>query len=689
MRDLLLELGFEELPARFVHGALTGLSQTIQKGLQAERLDHGEVLEFSTPRRLAVLIKDLQLEQDDLVMEVKGPPKNIAYDDGGQLTKAGQGFLRSQGADVADVFIQQFQGADYVYLKKEVRGKKTPAIIKPLLEDTIANLHFPKNMRWGDYDLRFARPLRWIVCLLGEEVIPLDLGVVQAGQVTFGHRQLSSGPIVVAKPSDYLSALKNGYVLADMAEREELIRNQIRHLATQQQAIVADDEALLFEVLNLVEYPTAFCGEFSSDYLKLPAEVLETTMKTHQRYFPLEDGDGRLLPRFIGIRNGADNHLETVTVGNEKVLAARLADAQFFYNEDREVPLDANLARLDAVVFQDRLGSMGDKVRRIEALSDKLVAELGYAERRDSILRAAKLAKTDLVTQMVGEFPELQGVMGEKYALLQGEPSGVAAGIREHYQPRFAGDGLPLTAEGTVVSLADKIDTLVGYFALGKIPTGSQDPFALRRQAQGVVQILLRGGHALSLRMLLELAGYGYEALGVVLSDDAARALQDFLLARLRVLLLEQGYAYDLVDAAIASGDDRPCELRRRVQALTDFITAGRFEDLITGFERIANLAGKAERERLNEDAFQTADGGFFQALENVTLRCRAKLREGNYFDYLLELADFRAPIDRYFADVMIMDSDPQVRSNRLGLLQKALRLYVLYGDFNQIVANR
>lgn len=689
MRDFLLELGFEELPARFVDGALDALAQAIKKGLKKERLDHGEVLLFSTPRRLAVLIRDLQPGQDDLVMEVKGPPKNIAYDEQGRLTRAGQGFLRSQGATAEAIFIKQFQGSDYVYLKKEVLGKTTATIIKPLLEDTIVNLHFPKNMRWGDYDLRLARPLRWIVCLFGEEVIPLDLGAVKAGKTTFGHRQLSPEAITVTKPHEYLSILKNGYVLADRQERKESISKQIEHLAQQHGAVVTEDEALMLEVLNLVEYPTAFCGEFSQAYLSLPAEVLETSMKIHQRYFPLEDNKGMLLPRFIGIRNGADNHLDTVIAGNEKVLEARLADARFFYDEDRTIPLDTNLSKLANVVFQEGLGSMGDKVRRMQALSARLVAKLDYDERSTSVLRAAELAKTDLVTQMVGEFPELQGVMGEKYALLQKEPPNVAAGIREHYLPRFAGDDLPQTLEGTIVSLADKLDTLVGYFALGKIPTGSQDPFALRRQAQGVVQVLLNAKYPLSLRFLIELAASGYEDLGVELSGEAAIELQAFFLARLRVILLEQGYTYDQVDAILASGDDRPYELSLKVKAFSDFIGTSRFEDLLTGFERIANLAGRGEQESLEKGAFHEADQEFYQRLKSIGSQCQSALSEGNYRDYLLALADLRGPIDRYFTAVMIMDSDLRVRNNRLSLLQKALELYVIYGDFNQIVANR
>lgn len=688
MQDFLLELGFEELPARFVQSTLNALSQTIQAGLEKERLAHGEVSLYGTPRRLAVLIKDLQLQQEDQVLEVKGPPKNIAYDTEGQLTKAGQGFLRSQGVEADAVFIKEFQGADYVYIKKEVKGKQTSALIKPLLEDIIANLHFPKNMRWGDYDLRFARPLRWIVCLLGEEVIPLEVGPVRADRITFGHRQLSQGPIVVSKPADYLPSLKDGYVLADMTERKELIRRQIVELAKEKNAVVTEDGDLLDEVLHLVEYPTAFCGRFAEEYLELPSEVLEMTMKSHQRYFPLEDGDGGLLPGFIGIRNGADNHLETVIAGNEKVLSARLADARFFYDEDQNTPLADNVAKLENVVFQEGLGSMGDKMARIEAISAGLTRLLGFSQHTEAILRTAKLSKADLVTQMVNEFPELQGVMGEKYALLQGEEPDVAVGIREHYLPRFAGDDLPQTPAGIVVSLADKFDTLVGYFALGKIPTGSQDPFALRRQAQGVVQILLNG-QCLALGSVIDLVGAEYAKFGVQLSEEAKMELLEFFRARLRVLLLDQGYAYDLVDAVLASGEDRLSELQKRVKSLAEFRVTPQFDNLITGFDRVENLARKAEGTELNQAVMQAADQEFYQAMTEIKGRCEAKMAEGDYSGYLRALADFRAPIDRFFTDVMIMDEDLQIRSNRLALLQAALALYAAYGDFKQIVVNR
>lgn len=687
MQDFLLELGFEELPARFIDSALKQLSEAITSRLTQERLSFGEVRLFSTPRRLAVLIEGLQEKQDDMVEEIKGPPVSIARDAEGNLTKAGLGFLRSQQVDEQAIIVKSFQGGEYLYVRKEVQGQETYALLKPVLEDIIAHLGFPKNMRWGDYDLRYARPLRWIVALFGTRVIPVEVGPIKAGQVSFGHRQLSAGPITIEQPSDYPAALKENYVIADTEERVTDIWQQIQRLAQEHQATVQEDQRLLKEVANLVEYPTAFVGELSKQFLDVPSEVLITSMKEHQRYFPLHDSEGRLKACFIGVRNGADNHLDLVVKGNEKVLAARLADAKFFYDEDLRTELADHLPRLDQVVFQEKLGTMGDKVRRLEKLTAALTELLGHAEHLDTALRTARLAKCDLVTQMVYEFPELQGVMGEKYALAQGEEAAVAAGIREHYMPRFAGDAVPTTIEGTLVSLADKLDTLVGYFALGKIPTGSQDPFALRRQAQGVVQILRQGGYLVSIEKLVGTAAEGYSDPN--LGEDQAAALVKFLLARLRVTLLEQGYSYDIVDAALASDDDQIPSLLNRVSALSDFREGELFEDLIIGFERVANLAAKAEVDTLEKDAFLPADAEFHTSVQELEKTCLPLVEQGDFQGVLQQLAGFRRQVDRFFDQVMIMDEDPVVRSNRLAMLKQALKLYGLCGDLRLVVSNK
>ncbi len=687
MQDFLLEVGFEELPARFVNRALSQLSEAVTLKLTKERLDYGRVHEYSTPRRLALLIEDLQEEQADLVEEVKGPPLNIAQDKDGNLTKAGQGFLRSQGVEADAVIVKQFQGADYMYVKKEVPGLKTRDLLKPLLEDVLAHLHFPKNMRWGDYELRYARPLRWMIALLGDEVIPVQVGQVRAGSTTFGHRQLSSGAVMISRPGEYERIMREHYVIVDAEERRSDIWKQIQDLAAKEGAQILEDQRLLDEITNLVEYPTAFCGTFAADYLEMPAEVLITSMKEHQRYFPLYDGEGNLAAKFIGVRNGESNHLDNVIRGNEKVLAARLSDAKFFYAEDLQVDLEQNLGRLAGVVFQDKLGTMGDKVRRIQELAGKLIEQLGHVDHRETVMRTALLAKCDLVSQMVYEFPELQGIMGEKYALAQGEVPQVAAGIREHYLPRFSGDALPTTAEGTVVSLADKLDTLVGYFAVEMIPTGSQDPFALRRQAQGIVQILLQGGYDVSLSSVIGLAEEGYK--DVVIGAETRQALLEFFLARLRVLLTDQGYAYDIIDAAMALGDDRLVSLLGKVRALTRIRAEDEFEDLMTGFERVANLAAKSESDYLDPSAFNQADKAFHTALGGLEQVCQGLLEEQDYLGILHALSGFRATVDRFFADVMIMDPDPAVRSNRLALLTNALGLYSLCGDLRQIVVNK
>ena len=551
MQDLLVEVGFEELPARFIDDAVHQLQRAITEQLQQERLQFSDVSIYSTPRRLAVLIHNLSEDQPDRVEEIKGPPKRIAYDAEGNLTKAGIGFARSQGVSIDDIEIRQMQGGEYLFVEKQVAGQKTAMLLPSILSQAIEGLSFPKNMRWGSYESRFARPLRWILALFGTEVVPVVIEAVQSSNVTYAHRQLSPGPITVQKPAAYADALRNNYVMPDPHERKQVIWAQVQKLAADHGGQVQLDEGLLQEVTNLVEFPTVFCGSFRKDYLEVPSEVLITSMKEHQKYFPLLDSEGHLLPRFIGVRNGADNHLENVIKGNEKVLAARLADAKFFYDEDCRSPLEENVEKLRRVVFQDGLGTMYDKVLRMERLSSLLAEKLGYTDKIDSISRTAHLAKADLVSQMVYEFPELQGVMGEKYALVGGESAMVAKGIREHYQPRFANDSLPTTIEGTVVGIADKLDTLVGYFALGRIPTGSQDPFALRRQAQGIVQMLAAGGYSISLRDMISLAKSGYEE--VSLSPENETALVDFLLARLRVYLLDQEHEYDTIDAVLAS----------------------------------------------------------------------------------------------------------------------------------------
>ncbi|HHY08798.1 MAG TPA: glycine--tRNA ligase subunit beta [Corynebacteriales bacterium] len=686
MQDLLVEVGFEELPARFIDDAVQQLEETITKQLKQERLHFSDVKTYSTPRRLAVLIHDLSEEQPDLVEEIKGPPRQIAYDAEGNLTKAGTGFARSQGVSQDEIEIRQVQGGEYLFARKHVVGQETYTLLPTIILDAIRGLSFPKNMRWGSYESRFARPLRWIVALFGAKVIPVTIEAVQSDRYTYGHRQLSPGPIAIQSPRDYKEVLENNYVMPDSGERKQIIWEQIQALASKHGGKVQLDEGLLQEVTNLVEFPTAFCGSFQKDYLDVPSEVLITSMKEHQRYFPVVDSEDNLMPLFIGVRNGADNHLDNVIKGNEKVLTARLADAKFFYDEDCRTSLDENVEKLKWVVFQDGLGTMYQKVLRIERLSGLLAEKLGYTPKLDSISRTARLAKADLVSQMVYEFPELQGIMGEKYALLAGESEGVAKGIGEHYKPRFADDSLPTTVEGTVVGIADKLDTLVGYFALGRIPTGSQDPFALRRQAQGIVQMLVGGDYSISLREMISLAASGYEE--VCLDIEHENALVQFFLARLRVFLLEKGHEYDIIDAVLASNDDRVPDLVKKVEELTKFRRTDDFTNLITAYERMSNLAAKSEQISLEPNKFSAADKAFSEAVAELEKNTLHHLEGKDYRRVLLNFAEFRKHVDSFFTDVMVMDQDPAVRQNRLSLLLKTVQLYQMYADFRVIVVN-
>lgn len=687
MKKFLLEIGVEELPARFIEPSLEQLVKAVTDKLTAQRIDFGNVSGYSTPRRLTVLVENVADQQHDLEQDVKGPPKNIAIKDN-ELTKAALGFARSQGVAAEDLSFKELDGVEYMFAHKFVQGKATKIVLADVLPAIIGGLSFPKNMRWGDNNLRYARPLRWIVALIDSEIIPFSVENVTSDNITYGHRQLSQGAIKISKPEEYLDKLSLAYVIADQGKRKQTIAQQVERLATQMGGTVQADQDLLDEVTNLVEYPTAFCGSFESEFLEIPAEVLITSMKAHQRYFPLFDQSGKLLAKFIGVRNGADNNLELVTAGNEKVLRARLADAKFFFEEDRKHPLEDNLEKLKTVVFQDGLGSIYDKVQRITAISERIAQVTNHENECEQVKRTALLAKTDLVSLMVNEFPELQGIMGEKYALIAGEKSDVATGISEHYQPRFASDTIPQSITGTIVALADKVDSLVGYFGIEKIPTGSQDPFALRRQALGVLQIII--GHKLELE-LDQLIDLGITAYGDLFMDHAEQikaSLLEFISGRLRIILLDRGYKHDTIDATLASGISNLPAVMAKVATLDQFKNSPDFVDLYTTFERCAKLATKTDDITITESALTQADNDLHQVISVAKDQFNAAMTKHEYQQGLQTLAGLRKPIDKFFEAVMIMDQDPQIRQNRLGLLKQIVDLYDRYADFGQVVSD-
>ncbi|MED0673238.1 glycine--tRNA ligase subunit beta [Aneurinibacillus aneurinilyticus] len=687
-RTLLLEIGTEEMPARFVAGACEQLKEKVEKWLSTNRISYGEVQSFGTPRRFAVMIKDVNEQQDDINEELRGPAKKIAVDGKGDWTKAALGFARGKGLAPDDLYLQEVGGIEYVFARKHQAGQSTMDLL-PQLKDIVAGLSFPKNMRWGAYELRFVRPIRWIVALFGEDVIRIQITDVESGKETQGHRFLGQ-PTRVEKPEDYVSTLAAQYVLVDPEERKSRILAQIKKLETEKGWIVPIDEGLLDEVIHLVEYPTVLFGSFEEEYLEIPQEVLVTSMREHQRYFPVQNDKGELLPHFITVRNGDDRDLATVARGNEKVLRARLSDARFFYQEDQKMKIEDALARLENVVFHEELGTIGDKIRRVQEAAAIIgdAAKLSAAE-KEKLQRAATINKFDLVSQMVYEFPELQGIMGERYARLAGEDETVAHVIFEHYLPRFAGDRLPETNEGAVLSIADKLDTIVGCFAIGIIPTGSQDPYALRRQATGIVQIMLDKQLPISLDELFEGTLSILESKSL-LKRDKGEILQDlceFFALRLKNLLQEQHVRYDIIDAVLTADATHVTDVIARAQTLMDATEKEEFKSVVESFNRVNNLAQKATSSKVDIELFETeAERNLWTAFTAVKQEGEALLEAKEFGKALARMAELKSDIDAFFDNVMVMVEDEKVKANRLALLASIAVFIFGLADFSKIV---
>ncbi|MCI1695438.1 glycine--tRNA ligase subunit beta [Aneurinibacillus aneurinilyticus] len=687
-RTLLLEIGTEEMPARFVAGACEQLKEKVEKWLSTNRISYGEVQSFGTPRRFAVMIKDVNEQQDDINEELRGPAKKIAVDEKGDWTKAALGFARGKGLAPDDLYLQEVGGIEYVFARKHQAGQSTMDLL-PQLKDIVAGLSFPKNMRWGAYELRFVRPIRWIVALFGEDVIRIQITDVESGKETQGHRFLGQ-PTRVEKPEDYVSTLAAQYVLVDPEERKSRILAQIKKLETEKGWIVPIDEGLLDEVIHLVEYPTVLFGSFEEEYLEIPQEVLVTSMREHQRYFPVQNDKGELLPHFITVRNGDDRDLATVARGNEKVLRARLSDARFFYQEDQKMKIEDALARLENVVFHEELGTIGDKIRRVQEAAAIIgdAAKLSAAE-KEKLQRAATINKFDLVSQMVYEFPELQGIMGERYARLAGEDETVAHVIFEHYLPRFAGDRLPETNEGAVLSIADKLDTIVGCFAIGIIPTGSQDPYALRRQATGIVQIMLDKQLPISLDELFEGTLSILESKSL-LKRDKGEILQDlceFFALRLKNLLQEQHVRYDIIDAVLTADATHVTDVIARAQTLMDATEKEEFKSVVESFNRVNNLAQKATSSKVDIELFETeAERNLWTAFTAVKQEGEALLEAKEFGKALARMAELKSDIDAFFDNVMVMVEDEKVKANRLALLASIAVFIFGLADFSKIV---
>ncbi len=654
-------------------------------------LFHGQVKAFTTPRRLAIVVEDVPYEAQDQVVEVKGPPIKASFDEQGHPTRAATGFARSQGVAVEDLQQRELAGGHYVVAVRREKGRTLRELAPEIAAGLVNGLSFPVAMRWGQGDFAFVRPIRWLVFLWGEETLPATVAGVEASQYSRGHRYLGENPVFIAHPGDYQTRLRANYALIDPEERRQLIRFRADELAGQAGGEVQWDQDLLTEVVHLVEYPTPFLGSFADDYLELPPEVVVTPMKEHQRYFPVQDREGQLMPYFIGVRNGDDRGLAVVREGNEKVLQARLADARFFFREDREEPLFQKVPRLLDVVFIKNLGTMHDKVQRLQALTVQLARNMQLGTEMEQWLqRAAFLCKADLVTQMVFEFDELQGYMGRQYALLDGEPEPVARAIYEHYLPRQAGDELPRSQLGQLLSLADKMDSIVGCFSQGIVPSGSADPYALRRQGNGVVRLLVEDeAPRLGLKPLID-ASLGVWSDGGWLKpaqlEEIGNQVQEFFQVRVRTVLEERGFAWDLVEAALARGYSDVRDLRHRLEALRSVRAQPWFGDLLTAYQRVHNLAGKAQGNGTVEERHlkEEAERKLYAAWVRLQETAGEALAQGRYQEAMAMMGtSLRAAVDRFFDEVLVMAPEEWLQNNRLALLQQLDNLFTRVADLS------
>lgn len=682
-KDLLLEIGTEEVPAHFMPGILAQLKEKATAKFQEMRLDFDEVTTLGTPRRTALLVKNLAETQQGASSEYKGPSTAIAFDKDGNPTKAAIGFARGKKVDVADLVVKD----GYVYAVSSEEGKQTVELLPTLLKELVEGLNFPKNMRWGDLDFRFVRPLRWLVALYDEEVIDFTVANVKSGRVSRGHRFLSEGDFTINKASDYEQACKDAFIIVDQEKRRDIIKAQIEEIAKAHNGHAEITEDLLEEVIYLVEYPTALCGTFEDKYLKLPKEAVMTPMRDHQRYFPVLDDNNNLLPLFITVRNGGDYCLDKVQHGNERVLRARLADAQFFFDEDRKHSLYDYVEKLKTVVFQEGLGTIYDKANRLAELSAFIGEKVNATEAEiKTTKRAAILAKADLVSAMVCEFTELQGIMGREYALLDGEGQEVATAIYEHYMPRFAGDAEPASVAGRLVSLADKMDNIVATFSRGLVPTGSQDPFALRRQALGIVHTIIEANYTISIS---EIADKAMDLLNITDSEKRAeiqKNVAEFFTLRLKNVLGDNDVRYDIIDAVLENADEVAGTYAKACVTAQE-IASGVLNDAIQAFVRVGNISKKAENNVINEALFTLdEEKALYNTYVAVTKDVETALNNKDYKTAIDKMQELTAPINNFFDNVMVMDKDEQIKNNRLALLKNIDTLIKSIADFGKIV---
>ena len=680
-KDLLFEIGAEEIPAGFMPNILDQLKQLAETKLNDAHLPFESIETYGTPRRLALIVKGIADASAEISERHKGPSASIAYDADGNATKAAIGFARGKGLDVADLVVED----GYIYAETKTAGVPAKDIVSEMLPQLITGLNFPKSMHWGDLDAKFVRPVRWLVALLDEEVIPVEFATVKSGNVTRGHRFLGADEITIKNAASYVDTLKENFVMVDQDARRELISKQLHDIAASKNASIVWDDDLLEEINYLVEWPTALCGGFEESYLALPDAAIITPMKDHQRYFPLVGQDGKLLPMFLTVRNGSDHSIEVVQAGNERVLRARLDDAKFFFNEDRKQPLIDRQDGLTKIVFQEGLGNLADKTERLLKLGRVFGEECGLHEDAAVVLeRATELAKTDLTTGMVTEFTELQGVMGKEYALLDGESPEVAEAIFEQYLPRFAGDVLPQTEAGKVLSIIDKVDNIVATFSRGLIPTGSQDPYALRRQTIGILNILLGSDWNISLRPIFKAS---MELLNVAADkqEELLNKVEEFFTLRLKNIFLDREVPHHVIDLLLSNNELSVADAEGLVNALL----ANRIDEnveLVQAYTRMYNIVKDVEYTGVNSDLLkEDAEKALFEAASKASEASLAAWEAGDYAAVVAVPATLVPTINQFFEDVMVMDKDEAIKANRLQLVRLAYSVMAIIGDISAL----
>jgi glycyl-tRNA synthetase beta chain len=686
MKELLLEIGAEEIPAGFVPQALIDLEKIAQRELEASRVDFDGIKTLGTPRRLVLAIEAVSEKQRDEESKKIGPSKQAAFDAKGNPTKAALGFAKGQSVPVESLTLVQTEKGEYVCAMRKEQGRPTVELLAAFLPKWILSIPFQKSMRWADVPIRFARPIHWIVALFGGEVVPFEVGNIRSGNITYGHRFMHSGPIPVKDFQSYLQRTREAFTIVDPMERKRRVEEEMIREGARVSGRILNDEDLLDEVNFLVEYPVALCGTFDKKFLSLPREILIHSMKEHQRYFPVADNHGKLLPHFVCISNIHPKNREVVVKGNEKVLRARLSDAAFFFEDDLKIPLDSRVEQLKKVVFQAKLGTSHEKMVRFKQLALWMVQRID-PQLREAVERASHLCKADLVTGMVGEFPKLQGVVGKEYARLSKERPEVSEAIYEHYLPGFAGDRLPSGPVGDIVSIADKMDTIVGCFGVGLVPTGTADPFGLRRQALGIIRIIVEKKYPFSLRELIEESEKQLKEKMERTVEDVRNDVLDFFRVRYQNFLLDRKFPFDVTEAVLSVSFDELLDVQGRIDALKKAREWKDFESIVIAFKRAMNILkgappkGEIALSLLAESAEQNLYQSFLKAKEKID----SLLKKRDYPTALLEMTRMKKPIDDFFDGVMVMVEDEKIRNNRLALLDKIGKLFLRIADFSKL----